>query len=279
MSTNPRLEQIDRFLCFYGRVSREMLVESLGISTATASRSLKEYCDRHPNRMKLLSGQNGGYRAIGDIVPLADYDAEAALQLIGNGTITSTIQLATYGPKQPSLKRSRLQTDIVAPITRSIVGSSKASIVYTSGSSGNTERVVHPSYVFLGANAWYFRAFDEKSSEYRTFKFSRVTEAYDCGQEASKIEDIDWEKAVTLTIMPHDKHPHPEAHALDIGVKSGCVQNIQTNAVIVGFLLNDLRVDCSLHGTLNPFEYPFRLINPQELSGIGSMQIAPGYTN
>lgn len=272
-----RLEQIDRFLCFYGRVSRDMLVEVLGISTATASRSLREYCSVHPKSIKLVSGQSGGYRVSDNFIAKVNYDAEAALQLICNGTITNTINIPTYGPEHTAIRRVGLRTEIVAPITRAIVSSSAASIAYTSGSSGVTERIVHPSHVFSGGGAWYFRAFDEKSAEYRTFKFSRVTAARDCEQIAPVIEDSDWKKVVILTIIPHDKHPHPEANALDIGVMKGRVQNVQSNAVIAGFLLNDLRVDCSAGGSLNPLEYPFRLINLHELVDIGSMKIAPGY--
>lgn len=277
MSNKQRLEQIDRFLCFYGRVSRDMLVEVLAISTATASRSLREYCSAYPKSIRLVSGQSGGYRTSDNFTPQADYDAEAALKLICDGAIANTINIPTFGPKQTSIKRVKLRAEVVAPITRAIVSSSAVNIAYTSGSSGSTERIVHPNHVFSGGSSWYFRAFDQKSAEYRTFRFSRVTTAKACKHTAPVMEDNDWNKVVTLTIMPHDKHPHPEAHALDIGVIEGRAQNVLSNAVIAGFLLNDLRVDCSASGSLDPLEHPFRLINPHELTDIGSMKIAPGY--
>ena len=96
-------------------------------------------------------------------------------------------------------------------------------------------------------------------------------------EKSLQMLDPQWEEMVNLTISPHDKHPFPEALALDIGVEKGCAQNIVCNAVVAGFLLNDLRVDCSKGGSLNPSEYPFRLINLKELEGVESMKIAPGY--
>jgi len=50
-----------------------------------------------------------------------------------------------------------------------------------------------------------------------------------------------------------------------------------TSAVVAGFVLTDLRVDCSANGSLDPLEYPLRLMNRSELTSVESMAIAPGY--
>ena len=101
------------------------------------------------------------------------------------------------------------------------------------------------------------------------------------GSELDRPPDIDhqWQTQVNLTIAPHDKHQHPEAHAQDLGAAKGTAQNLTCNAVVAGYFLNDLRVDCSKDGSLNPLEYPFRLLNLQELVGVDSLKIALGYSD
>lgn len=64
---------------------------------------------------------------------------------------------------------------------------------------------------------------------------------------------------------------------MDLGIVVNSVINIQTNAVMTGFFLIDLRAACSPEVVLNTLEYPRQLMNHTELVDMSSMEIAPGF--
>ncbi len=131
-----------------------------------------------------------------------------------------------------------------------------------------------------GGSAWYFRAFDTLHDEFRTFRFSRILGLADTEEGVSypdTRQDDDWNEFVTLTLAPHNKHPARDALAVDLGLKDRPVSNASVNKAIAGFVLTDLRVDCSKAAVLNPQEYPLQLQNRSELLDIESMKLAPGF--
>lgn len=80
-----------------------------------------------------------------------------------------------------------------------------------------------------------------------------------------------------LTLASHTKHPQKDALAMDLGLQDRPVSNITVNRVTAGFVLTDLRVDCSVDASLNPFEYHLQLMNRHELIDVKALKIAPGY--
>jgi predicted DNA-binding transcriptional regulator YafY len=116
--------------------------------------------------------------------------------------------------------------------------------------------------------------------EFRTFRFSRILGLADTEEGVSypdTRQDDDWNEFVTLTLAPHNKHPARDALAVDLGLKDRPVSNASVNKAIAGFVLTDLRVDCSKAAVLNPQEYPLQLQNRSELLDIESMKLAPGF--
>lgn len=271
-----RLESIDMYLLFYGRVNRGVLVDHFNIGTATASRSLGEYISRWPENAKFIAGKAGGYFHSETFRPAFKHDANKALRLLCTGSFEQQLRNPTYGPQAQGFTR-QLEPGIVAPITRAMVVNAAVRIVYISGSSGQGSRVVHPRSVFFGAGAWYYRAYDENHGEYRTFRFSRTFETVVTKSKETPSEDVEWSSEVVLSLAPHTRHSNPDAHAMDLGMADQSVSNITTNPVVAGFTLTDMRVDCSEHGSLDPFEYPLRLMNRDELETVASMAISPGY--
>jgi hypothetical protein len=275
-SLKQRLEFIDLCLHFYGRVSRAMLTKYFQVGTATASRTLKSYAERWPKNAELIAGKAGGYVITPDYTTVFDHDVEGALNLLLSGTVINKLPIKTYGPDTVTLS-SQLCANTVGEITRALVGNHSIKIDYLSGNSGRSHRIVHPRHLFLGGGAWYYRAFDERHSEYRTFRFSRTASASKFISEVKPDIDNEWNQKIVLSLAPHNKHPNPEAHAMDIGMHETPVVNIQASEVVAGFLMTDKRVDCSQYGDLNPFEYPLRLMNRSEISDVASMAIAPGF--
>lgn len=271
-----RLELIDMHLFFYGRINRGILVEHFNIGTATASRTLREYIERWPENAQLIAGKSGGYFYKDSFEPAFNHDTNKALHLLCTGGVVQQLCVQNYGPPVPAFTKL-LDAALVAPIMRAMVARGAVKIAYVSGTSGQDTRVVHPRNIFYGGGAWYYRAYDEIHGEYRSFRFSRTLTVTASKGNHIPGGDCEWNERAILSLAPHNRHPNPEIHAMDLGMTDKLVTNILTNAVVAGFVLTDLRVDCSVHGSLDPYEYPLRLMNRDELEAVESMAIAPGY--
>lgn len=275
---SKRLALIDQYLLFQGQVCRANLIKHFGIGIATASRTLKEYQIKYPGNMDYsLSARS--YVAAKQFKPAYKHDVDRALALIAFGLDIREVEEARFGQAQLT-PFSVLSSEIVSGVTRAMVKEEPIEIEYASGSSGLTKRTVMPRALFQGGGVWYFRAFDTLRTEYRTFRLNRVRSVGATQrvlEHSPEVLDTEWEKQVTLTLAPNPKRENQEALREDLGLIDKPVQNITTNAVTAGFVLIDLRVDCSSDGSLDPFEYHLRLMNLHELQSVDSMDIAPGF--
>lgn len=277
--TNYRNQIIDIYLLYWGRVQRKDLIRHLGIGNVTATRAFSDYGTKNPKSL-FIDPSKKAYVYIEGFKPLSLPSPEDILPLMAYGREQKQLALSCFGPKPTHSVTAALCPLKVSAITRAMVSKSGIEISYISGTSGISERCVYPHSVFTGGGVWYFRGYDSKSKSYRTFRFSRIEsvgiEKPSLGILKSVIDE-EWSMSVTLTLAPHSKHPQKDALAMDLGLKDRPVSNIDTNRVMAGFVLIDLRVDCSVDARLNPFEYHLQLMNRHELSEIESLNIAPGF--
>lgn len=276
-----RLALIDQYLHFRGQVCRADLINHFDIGIATASRTLKEYRAKYPDNMA-YSVSDRSYVAAKHFMPAYKHDVNRALALITYGLEIREIEGAQFGQVKPAPFSAPLSTDVVSSVTRAMVCGKPIDIEYASGSSGGTKRTILPHSLFQGGGAWYIRAFDALRSEHRTFRLNRIRSVENGqGQLTYPRDNLDaeWKKQITLTLAPHPRRENQEALREDLGLIDKLVQNVTTNAVTAGFVLIDLRVDCSPKGSLNPYEYHLRLMNLHELQHVESMKIAPGFAS
>ncbi|WP_323844367.1 helix-turn-helix transcriptional regulator [Microbulbifer magnicolonia] len=274
-----RLRLIDLYLAFSGRVTRGDLIAHFDVGTATASRTFKEYRDRYPDNLT-YSVNERRYLAAPMFRPAFEHDVDRALSLLAYGVDYHEIAGVRFGAHVPTNLTAPLDPFAVSAITRALVSGTGVDAAYASGSSGETYRTLFPTSLFQGGGAWYFRAFDPEKDGYRTFRFSRVSSAEPSRRDCSGdriAPDPEWAQQVTVTVAPHPSRENQVALREDLGLSDKPVKNIMINAAVCGFVLTDLRVDCSLGGDMNALEYPLRLMNRHELTGIGSMAIAPGF--
>ena len=274
-----RLALIDLYLAFFGRCSRADLSAHFDAAPATATRAFKDYRDAFPEKLT-YSVSDRCYKASAGFMPAFEHDVLRALTLFAYGQDSNKIPGQFYGTDSPALLTAPLVVSAVAPITRAIASGGGVEVEYSSGTSGATVRTLFPTSVFQGGGAWYFRALDIVHSEYRSFRFSRVGSAYPTVRQRSKeqlFSDPEWDVPITLTLAPHPNRPNHAGLKEDLGLSDKPVKNIMVKPAICGFVLTDLRVDCSLNGDMNPFEYPLRLMNRHEIQGVSSMVIAPGF--
>ncbi len=273
-----RLSLVDMFLYYWGRIQRKDLSRHFGIGPVTASRVLKVYNDLHPHNIE-FSVSNRAYIIASNFKCEYESDVEAALMLLAYGIESRPMDTTTYGPARITGFTAPLVKEWVSAITRAMVASRGVGIRYISG-SGEKSRTVHPHAIFQSGTAWYFRAYDVSKQEFRTFRFSRIiglSEITKATYDASPEGDDDWNAHVTLTLSPHEGHHSPEALAMDLGLQGRPVSNASVKRAMAGFVLTDLRVDCSLASSLDPNEFPLRLQNRAELLDVESMLLAPGF--
>lgn len=75
----------------------------------------------------------------------------------------------------------------------------------------------------------------------------------------------------------HPRHPRKDSIASDLGITGNEVVTISVRRALVGFVLNEMRVDCSSDGVLDPNSFPLQLRNHTELKGSDSIVFAPGF--
>lgn len=275
---------IDSLIFFTGRITRSDLVSRFGVGTATASRRLSEYVNKRSewiSSSSSLKGYISDWNQCSRHIESQSCDSsEAMLEYLAYGRINLSITSQGYGETYSTLLGS-LRQDVVALVTRALVQERGVQIVYYSSSkgnkTGNETRTIFPKKLFSSGGAWYFRGFDVSKDKFRTFRFSRIAAANESDLlPPPNLNDSDWESPCILSLTPHPGHKQQEALRMDLHLEPGRVRNISTNKVLAGFILNELRVDCSLDGNLNPEEYPTRLLNLDELRDIESLRIAPG---
>ncbi|WP_067516744.1 transcriptional regulator [Endozoicomonas ascidiicola] len=276
--TDKLLQIIDFHLSFYGRLKRTDLMAHGEISVATASRALSEYRGRFPSHFNYNANQKA-YLATEDFIPVFSHGPEDALRYLAYRQverIVSKVHEADLN-RLPTLSTT-LSVENVRKITTALTLSRAISLDYYSASSNRNERLIQPLAVFESAGAWYFRVYDFDAVGFRTFRFSRVLSAKQLATTPSKVPiDTEWEEQVVVTLMPHPKHPNPEALKLDLGLTDKPVCNITTRKALVGYLLNALHVDTSHDADLPPNEHQLYLANRHELSDVPSLAIAPGF--
>ncbi|MEO3865262.1 WYL domain-containing protein [Rheinheimera fenheensis] len=276
-----RYRFIDFLLLFKGQLTRAELVERFNIGEATASRAIASFLEKHPEEVEFL-GPRYGYRANPFYQHKYEHDAVTGLQYLAYGTRTQKLDIQRYGIDNYKLA-NQLDVANVASVCRAIVNSASLHIQYVSATSGVKDRVVSPHSLFEAGGLWYFRAYDKSAYEFRTFKFSRVIKVFqlhhESSEEHSKDRDDGWNRQRTLELMAHPRNPVPDAQLSDLGIKDGEYRSILVSEALVGFVLTDMRVDCSSGHKLSYLEYPLALKNRAELLSVESMSFAPGFSS
>lgn len=278
--THSRHTIIDTYLLYWGRAQRKDLMRHLGIGSVTATRIFNEYSKLNPGAL-LINPSKKAYVYTAGFKPLEWPSPESVLPLLAYGIEQTQRAAICYGPASPRVVTAALCAKKVSAITRAMVSGVGVAMSYISGTSGVSTRHVYPHAVFMSGGVWYFRGYDDKSRSFRTFRFSRVElvgEEELLPEYLKTLVDEDWNSSATLTVAPHSRHPQKDALAMDLGLQDRPVSNIDVNRAIAGFVLTDLRVDCSINASLNPFEYHLQLMNRHELGDIDSLKIAPGYS-
>ncbi|MEY8215892.1 MAG: WYL domain-containing protein, partial [Colwellia sp.] len=189
----------------------------------------------------------------------------------------SVPETKTYAGQVPDIGESaQLNTSVVATICRAICSGEALSMIYTSTTSGQTKRLIKPHSVFRAGGQWYLRSLsiNNSTSDFRTFRFSRVLSATECNESRatdSKLtpsDDIDWNTFEVLSICPHPDHKERESLSNDLGISDKSVKNFEIRKVLVPHFLIDNHVDFTEDHTQNPNSHPYWLANLEDLTDL-----------
>lgn len=280
-SQKERLAFIDLRLYFLGDVSRRDIVDRFQVGPAVATRDFAKYRELFPQNLE-LDRKTKKYVNKAEFRPSFQHKPERALtaltQGFGDGVRSAGSALVSC---EFPVALNHPNLEILAQVTRAIHKGLAVEIVYSSFSSGDTQREVVPFSLVNDGMRWHVRAFDRRSQEFRDFVFTRMQSARcffgmieDHEKESA---DEQWNRILDLEIIPHPKQKNKELIEMDFGMQDGQL-NLKVRAANAGYILRHWNVDCSLEHYLDGIEYRLCLKNPLSLYNVKSAVIAPGYS-
>lgn len=274
-----RLAFIDYCLEYVGKVSRTTLVAHFDVGVASCSRDFKLYTSLAPHNVTFTHRDKFYYRTE-EFTPLFKHVPSLVLKSLsegfGDGFANPRVQI-DWIFDAPALVLPK--PELVGTITRTIASGSAITICYHSISSGESERTVVPHAIVNNGQRWHVRAFELQSQSFRDFVCTRIEHVsssdhfVEDAQTASA--DAQWQKLVSLELVPHPKLKHRKSIELDFEMQDG-KRVIETRAALAGYLLRYWNVDCSEDARLPSEQNQLWLKNTQIKSVIKNISLAPG---
>lgn len=275
-----RLAFIDFCLQFFGQISRSDLVNHFKTGLASCSRDLTLYREVAPNNLNLKHETKQYYRT-SEFNPVFEHNPETTLNSLcrgfgdgfSNGITASDVCIDATRLIHPD-------SNVVATIMRAINNRQAISCNYISLSSGETKRVLVPHSLANNGQRWHVRAFDKNSKEFRDYVCTRLQNVSEIQKPIATMQageyDKQWHNIINIELVVHPSVKHPKAIELDFCMVGG-VLHLEVREALLGYLMRQWNVDCSLNASLTGNELHLWLANIEELQGIDSMAIAPGY--
>lgn len=276
-----RLAYIEFRLYFLGDIGRADLIRRFGVAPAGATRDFALYRSLLPDNIE-FDGAAKTYVIGKHFVPAFNHVQERVLTALSQGFGDGVNPVA--GPLlmcEVPTELNRPQMDVLAPITRAIHLGKAVRLRYLSHTSGASSREIVPFAIATDGLRWHTRAFDRKSLEFRDFVISRMsdTATIDDGtveKHERPDSDIQWNRIVELTLVPHPDRDHAEITERDFGMRDSAL-HLKLRAAMAGYVLRQWHVDCSPSHRIEDKAFRLWLANPLALYGVGSALFAPGY--
>lgn len=280
-SQRERLAFIEFRLWFLGEVGRPDLIDRFGIAPAVATRDLAAYREIAPGNID-FDGRRKLYVPTEGFQPMFPHEAERVLSALSRG-FGEGLGRASAGflTCDFPLRLNQPSLPVLAVITRAIHQRCAVRLTYHSFNTGPLARVILPLALVDSGLRWHARVFDRTSSEFRDLVITRMEApqllAGDAIAPHEQLDrDIQWNRILTLELIPHPDQQRPEVVARDFGMSDDrLVLNVR--AAIAGYVLQQWNVDCSPDHSLDPRRYRLWLKDPLVLYGVENAVLAPGY--
>ncbi len=276
-----RLAFIEFRLWFLGDASRRDLIERFEIAPAVATRDFTAYRKLAPQNID-FDGRRKVYVPSEQFTPVFDHVPERVLSAISRGFGDGDDRLrGGYLPCELPMQLNRPSLEELAVVTRAIHQKQVLRVKYHSLKRGAGVREVLPHALVDSGLRWHTRVFDRKTMEFRDLVISRIEDAVLVPNEEILPHEIapadkEWNRRLDLVLIVHPRVDRPEIVQRDFGMQHGEL-HVTVRAAVAGYILQQWNVDCSQHRHLDPKIYRLCLKNLEEMSGIKSVEIAPGY--
>lgn len=280
-----RLAYIEFRAWFYGEVTRKDVLDRFDLATAAGTRDMVLYRELAPQNVAY-----GGkvYRYLPTFRPLFEHRVEQVLAMLTAG----------FGEGEPAMERecmphatpARLNQpplETLATVTRAIHGNHPLQLTYHSMKTGAVSRVIVPHALVDSGLRWHVRAYDRTKGGFRDLVLTRMESVVPLRLDGSNVQletyeqpaaDAQWQKVISLDLLPHPAHPQPSSIERDFGMTDGRLQ-VSVRAAVVGYVLRQWQVDCSPDGRLRGPEFRLRLSDLAQLDGVENAVLAPGYVS
>lgn len=261
-----RLTYIDFCLEFFGNIARNDLTQRFQMGLASSSRDFATYKELAPDNL-VLKHETKRYYRTDAFKPLFEHDPEAALSCFSSELAIE----APLGPAQvvTAVGLIKARQHIVAALTRAIISNQSLLIEYASLSSGLTRREIVPHAFLNSGHRWHVRGFDRKSQQFRDFVCTRIINVKSIDLSPNEREkqdhDVEWQQQVTLQLVPHPSHKHPQAIELDFQMQNQTLA-LTLRLTEAKYLLRSWSVDVTSNHALSPDQHHLWLKNNTEIS-------------
>ncbi len=275
-----RLAFIDFSLQYFGQVTRADIIQRYKTGLAAATRDFSLYKEYAADNL-ILKHQTKSYHRVDCFQPLFEHNPDAILAGLCRGFgdgLSNDVQPSEVCFN--SIKRAQPNVDVVSCVMRAITNQLAIRIKYFSVSNGESIREIIPHSIANNGSRWHVRAYDRKNKGFRDFVLSRLTNVEIISAELRNVEtkdnDAQWNCILELDIKAHPDLKHKKAIELDHEMHDGLL-TLEIRAALVGYLLNEWRVDCSENNILNPNQYQLALVNRKQIINVENNNLAPGY--
>ncbi len=276
-ATRQRLQFIEIMAFYTGQISRSMLAKAYGISDPAATKDLKLYNDLAPDNLEYNP-------SLFSFVPTPQFDEvfadlrpEAILPMFAQNLLSidnPSGDEPIYGITVDELPLPARMPEkrVLAQIIRAMKYGKQLQVVYHSLSDREEavprQRIIEPHALINTGLRWHIRAYNHDSYDFRDFVLGRFSEALvlDSSAESSQGYDDDWVEYIQLQLQPHPGLGDKQRRALeyDYRLNNGLVE-IPVRRALVGYLLQQLKVDTTRDASLNPNAYQLVVANRDEI--------------
>ena len=278
-----RLAFVEFRLWFLGDVRRPDLIDRFGIAPAVATRDLASYREVAPDNI-VFNDSRKVYEPTSSFKPIFDHEPDRVLNALSRG-FGEGIGRASAGFLACAfhLRLNQPSLPALAVITRAIHQKRAVRLTYHSFTSGTTKREIVPFSLVDSGSRWHVRAYDRMTKQFRDFVLTRMEkprllEAESIPSQEQPSQDHEWNRMVTLELVPHPAVSRPEVVERDYGMKDSRII-VTIRAANAGYGLQQWNVDCSKTHSLDPSRYRLWLKDPLVLYGVQSAVLASGYNN
>ena len=275
-ATRQRLQFIEIMAYYLGHISRSMLAKAYGISDPAATKDLKLYNDLAPNNLEYNP-------SLFSFVPsekfdevFADLSPQSVLPMFAQNLLSIdnpsgktpiygiSVENMPFPVRQP-------QKPVLAQLIRAMKNKRQLKIKYHSLSHRDDQqqsRIIEPHALVNNGLRWHVRAYDHEHYDFRDYVLSRITEAekLEIEAESSQSYDDDWMEMATLELKAHPGLYKKQRLALnyDYDMLDDVIE-IQVRRALVGYLLQQMKVDTTEDYSLNPSAYQLIVNNRDEI--------------